>query len=147
MTRKISVTSGPVKYAQSLSVGPHVFSADEPAENGGNDTRPNSFEILMASLAACANITVQMYAEKYQWRLGRVQSEVSWVRILAEDPDSDLKTRMMDRLELELSFSGDLSQEQEERLVEIAGRCPVHLVLTSSVEIHTRLVVTNCSGC
>jgi putative redox protein len=143
MPRNVSVTSGPKKYLQNIAIGPHVFPADEPADIGGNDAGPGSQELLLASLAACANITVQMYAERHQWPLKAVQSTVSYARVLAENPpDSDVKIGMVDRMELQISFSGDLSQEQTQRLLEIAGRCPVHRMLTSSVQIQTRLMET-----
>ncbi len=60
MPRNVSVTSGPLKYAQTISVGPHVFQSDEPSDIGGNDAGPNAHELLMASLGACANITVSL---------------------------------------------------------------------------------------
>ena len=63
MTRNVSVHSGPLKYTQTVSVGPHVFHSDEPTDIGGNDTGPTPQELCMASLGACANTTVRMYAE------------------------------------------------------------------------------------
>ena len=59
---------GASRYAQSRRVGAHVLEADEPADVGGNDTGPNSLELLMAALGACASITAQMYAERKQWK-------------------------------------------------------------------------------
>ena len=59
MSRNVSVTAGSSKYAQNITIGPHVFQADEPAETGGRDAGPNAHELLMASLGACTTITVQ----------------------------------------------------------------------------------------
>ena len=57
----------------------------------------------MASLGACANITVQMYAHRHQWPLQGVQAAVSYARVLAENPpDSDAKVGMVDRIEMEI---------------------------------------------
>ncbi len=95
----------------------------------------------MASLAACANITVQMYAERHEWPLKAVLSSATYARVLTENPPgSDEKIGMVDRIELDISFAGDLSQEQAERLLEIAGRCPIHRMLTLSVQVQTRLM-------
>jgi putative redox protein len=141
MARSVSVSSGQVKYLQNITVGPHLVQADEPAEIGGNDAGANSQELLLASLAACANITVQMYAERHQWPLKGVQSTASHSRVLVENPpDSDVKVGMADRIELQICFAGDLSQEQTKRLLEIAGRCPIHRMLTSPVQVETRLI-------
>ena len=108
MPRNVSVNSGPLKYAQTVSVGPYVFDSDEPTDVGGNDTGPNPQELLMASLGACANTTVQMYAERHQWSLEGVQATVSHARVLAEDPaDSDAKIEMVGRIQIEISFTGN----------------------------------------
>jgi putative redox protein len=144
MPRSVSVSSGEMKYLQNITIGSHVLQADEPAVIGGKDRGPNSQELLLASLASCANITLQMYAERHQWPLKAVQSTVSYCRVLAANPsDSDVKIGMVDRFELQVSFSGGLSQEQRQRLLDIAGRCPVHRLLTSSVQIQTGLMETS----
>src|SRR5580698_602609 len=66
MSRNVSVNSEPQKYGQNVSVGPHVFHADEPGEYGGADEGPTAVELLMAALGTCASVTVQMYAERRQ---------------------------------------------------------------------------------
>lgn len=142
MPRNVSVSSGPLKYAQTVSVGPHAFHSDEPSDVGGNDAGPDPHELLMASLGACTNITVQMYAQRHQWRLQGVHAAVSYARVLAENPpDSDAKGAMVDQIEMEITFAGDLSEQQQYRLLEIASRCPIHRMLVSQVQIQTRLIV------
>jgi putative redox protein len=141
MPRNVVVNSGAVKYAQSIFVGPHTLQSDEPSEAGGKDAGPNAQELLMASLGACAAITAQMYAERHQWPLKDVRATVSLTRVLAENPtDSGAKIGMVDQLEMELSFIGDLTEEQRNRLFEIANHCPIHRMLTSQVQIHSQLV-------
>jgi putative redox protein len=141
MPRNVVVNSGAVKYAQSISVGPHTIQSDEPMEVGGKDVGPNAQELLMASLGACAAITAQMYAERHQWPLKDVRATVSLTRVLAENPtDSGAKVGMVDQLEVELSFTGDLSNDQRNRLFEIANHCPIHRMLTSQVQIQSHLL-------
>jgi putative redox protein len=146
MSRNVSVSSGPVNYAQSISVGPHKLQSDEPPDVGGKDIGPNAQELLMASLGACATITVQMYAERHQWPLKGVRANLSHTRVLAENPgDSGAAIGMVDQLEMEISFTGDLSDERRSRLFEIANRCPIHRMLTSGVKIHSRLFIPEAS--
>jgi putative redox protein len=141
MSRSVFVSSGPVNYAQSISIGPHKLQSDEPPDVGGNDAGPNAQELLMASLGACATITVQMYAERHQWPLKGVRANLSHTRVLAENPgDSGAAIRMVDQLEMEIFLKGDLSDEQRNRLFEIANRCPVHRLLASGVKIQSRLL-------
>jgi putative redox protein len=141
MPRNVSVSSGLVKYAQSISIGPHQLQSDEPSDVGGKDIGPNPQELLMASLGACASTTVQMYAERHQWPLKGVRVTVSQARVMAENlADSGAKIGMVDQLEMEFSFTGDLAEEQRSRLLEIAGHCPIHRMLTSEVKIYSRLM-------
>ena len=140
MARNVWVSSGPLKYAQAISVGSHMFQADEPADVGGGDIGPNPVELLMASLGACTNITAQMYAERHQWPLKGVQSVASYIRALAETtPGCKATIGLPDRIELEISVAGGLSQEQEQKLLEIVSRCPIHRTLSSSIQVCTRL--------
>jgi putative redox protein len=84
----------------------------------------------MASLGACANITVKMYAERHQWPLKGVRATVSYSRVLSDNsPDSDAAIGMVDQIGMEISLAGNLSGEQQQRLLEIAQRCPVHRML------------------
>jgi uncharacterized OsmC-like protein len=56
MPRIVSVSSGTLRDAQTISIGPHVLQSDEPADVGGDDMGPTAQELIMASLGACANI-------------------------------------------------------------------------------------------
>jgi putative redox protein len=138
--RNVSVDAGQLRYAQNISVGPHVLQADEPVEVGGNDAGPNPYELLLAALGSCASITVRMYSERKQWPLQEVHVDLSWARAHAEDcAECDTEVRMGDGIEMEISFLGDLSEDQRKRLFEIANKCPVHRTLSSQVQIHARL--------
>ncbi|MBB5063063.1 OsmC family protein [Granulicella mallensis] len=140
MSRNVFVKSESQKYAQNITIGPHVLRSDEPPEIGGNDVGPNANELLMASLGACATITVQMYAERNQWPLQGVQAALSYSRVLAENiAESGAKIVMVDQIEMEISLTGDLSEEQQRRLFDVAGRCPIHRMLVSHIQIQTRL--------
>ena len=91
MPRNVSVNSGAMRFAQNISVGAHVFQADEPIENGGNDAGPNPHELLLAALGACASVTVQMYADSKQWPLEEVYARLSYVKVPAKgQPDARL---------------------------------------------------------
>jgi putative redox protein len=142
MLRNVSVNSGYLRFVQNISVGPHVFHGDELSENGGKDAGPDPFELVLAALGACAGITVQMYADRKQWPLEGVHVVLSYAKVPAEDRvDSDTKMGMVDGIEMGISFDGDLSEEQQRRLLEIAGKCPIHRLLTSPVPIQTKLLV------
>jgi len=141
MSRSVSVTSGSTRFVQNVSVGTHVFQADEPREHGGTDAGPDPHELLLAALGACFAITVQMYADRKQWPLEAVHVDLSFAKVPAENrSDSDTKSGMVDGIEMGISFSGDLSEEQESRLLEVGGKCPIHRIVTSPVPIQTKLL-------
>ncbi len=144
MARSVYVNSGPIRYIRNISVGPHLFQSDEPSDYGGNDAGPNPYELLLAALGACTSITVRMYAERKQWPLQEVHVAPSYARVHAEDcAECDTKNVIVDQIELGISFTGDLSEDQRRRLLEIANKCPVHRTLASQVQIHTRLLAAN----
>src|ERR1700690_1446610 len=141
MYRNVSVKSGSLRFVQNISVGPHGFQGDEPSENGGKDAGPNPFELILAALGACASTTVQMYADRKQWPLEGVHVVLSYAKVPAEDrADSDTKG-MVEGIEMGISFDGDLSEGQHSRLLEIAGKCPIHRLLSSPVPIQAKLLV------
>ena len=140
MSRSVVVEAGRLRYAQNISVGSHLLQGDEPVSAGGSDVGPNPYELLLAALGSCTSMTVRMYADRKQWPLEGVHVELSYARVHAEDCvacDNGLK--LVDGIEMELSFFGELSESQRQRLMEIANKCPVHRTLESPIPVRVRL--------
>ena len=140
MSRSVVVEAGRLRYAQNISVGPHLLRGDEPVSAGGSDVGPNPFELLLAALGTCTSITVRMYADLKQWPLEGVRIELSYARVHADDCAAcDKELKLVDGIEMELSFFGELSESQRQRLIEVANKCPVHRALESPIPIRARL--------
>ncbi|MNL62914.1 OsmC-like protein [compost metagenome] len=77
-------------------------------------------------MTACTIITVQMYANRKQWKL---ESTDVKVKVESEGAKSVLSR--------EITFRGELSDEEKDRLLDIANKCPIHRLLTSEVTINT----------
>ena len=79
-----------------------------------------------------------MYAERKGWNLRRVEVKLAHGRIHAEDCiDCETEKGMLDEIRSEIRLEGDLDDAQRTRLLEIAGRCPVHRTLSSEIAIRT----------
>jgi len=129
-----SLTRG--KLAQSVRFGAMTLVADEPAEAGGEDRGPGPYDLLLGALGACTAMTLQLYARGKGWPLERVRVHLTHNRILAEDcADCETKEGFLDEIRKEIVVSGRLSDEQRERLLEIAELCPVNLTLRREVHI------------
>jgi putative redox protein len=111
--------------------GRHTVVLDEPADAGGTDRGMTPTQMLLVSLGSCAAITARLYAERKGWQLDGVS-----IRVRLERPGGNAPPR----IEQEISLTGDLDDEQRERLRVIAGRCPVHRLVAEPVEMTERLV-------
>ena len=85
-------------------------------------------------------MTLRMYAEKKAWPLSNVHVTLKHSKVHAADcADCEAKEGRIDVLERVIRLDGPLSGEQKTRLMEIAGKCPVHRTLESEIKIPTRL--------
>ena len=138
----MKVTAKNIKnYQVQIEAGNHAFIADEPL-GVGDDAGPNPYALLLSALGACKVMTVLMYARKKGWPLEDVKVSLETHRIHAKDckdceSDPNAKVTI---IEAEVSFKGDLSEEQIKRLGEISEHCPVHKTLTSEIKISTKVV-------
>jgi putative redox protein len=128
------------RYAQLVYDGKHRLTADEPVEAGGLDTGPNPYGLLMAALGACTSMTLRMYAARKNWALKQVIVRLRHAKVHAADcAECETKAGKIDRIEREIELGGELSEEQRQRLLEIANKCPVHQTLERRNEIVTAL--------
>jgi len=85
-------------------------------------------------------MTLALYARRKQWPLDGVTVRLQHSKIHAADcADCETREGKLDQIESELTLSGTLTEEQRAKLLEIAGKCPVHRTLTSDIKIRTRL--------
>jgi putative redox protein len=112
------------RLKQDVAVRDHRVTADEPREHGGDDSGPSPQELLAASLASCTAITMEMYAERKGWDVGDISVEVEY-----EPAQRGSPTRFVMRVEM----PREVSEEQRDRLMQIAAKCPVHRALEGEV--------------
>ena len=105
--------------------GGHELIVDEPEDRGGTDTGPRPTQLLAASLAGCTAITVEMYADRKGWDVGKVEAEV----------EVSYDGTVPSRFEVALRLPAELDAEQRRRLLTIAEHCPVHKVLAGEATV------------
>jgi len=127
--RKVISQFGQGPLQQKLSVGELNFVSDAEVSKGGSGTGPSPHEYLGAALAACTSMTLKMYAGRKSMSL---ENAVVTVDIVRED-DVEIFSR-------EIEFTGNLTAEEKERLLEIADKCPIHKALAGQIQIKTQLV-------
>jgi putative redox protein len=128
-------------FAQEIRAGRHRLLADEPVADGGTDTGPGPYELILGALGACTSMTIALYARRKRWPLDEVVVRLRHSSMHAKDcAECETKEGMLHVIESEISLSGALSQEQRGKLRDIAERCPVHRTLTSEIKIRTRLI-------
>jgi putative redox protein len=116
--------------AQQLQIGPHTLISDTAREIGGDDLGPDPHELLDAALASCTALTLNLYARHKGMRLANVEVEVDHA-----------ESEGVYRIRRDIRLTGELAEDERNRLLEIANRCPVHRTLMGRFEIDSRLVV------
>lgn len=125
----ITATIGRDHYRTEIIASGKTLWGDEPEELGGTDVAPAPGEFLMVALASCTAITLRMYADRKQWPVEQIRVEVGFEKI-------ETKTIF----KRDVALYGDLSEEQQQRLLQIANSCPVHKTLMHPIEIITQLI-------
>ncbi len=113
-------------FAHEVEIeGGHTLVVDEPVAVGGNDTGPSPTRLVAAGLAGCVAVTMEMYAERKGWDIGKVEVDV----------DVEYEEFAPLSFAVTLRLPAGLSEEQRERLLLIARKCPVHRLLTGEARV------------
>jgi putative redox protein len=113
-------------FAHEVDVeGGHELIVDEPESRGGTDTGPRPTQLLAASLAGCTAITVEMYAARKGWDVGRMEVTV----------EMGYEGPVPSSFDVFLSLPAELDEEQRRRLVTIASHCPVHKTIANQTRV------------
>ena len=112
------------KLKQQVEIRDHRITADEPPDHGGEDAGPSPQELLAASLASCTAITMEMYAHRKGWDVGDIVVDVDYEPAQRGSPT---------RFTMDFQLSKELPEDQREKLMQIAAKCPVHRTLEGEV--------------
>lgn len=121
------------KMKHTVQVRQHGFAIDEPVANGGEDLGVTPHDLYDSALGACKAMTVLWYAQRKQIPLEDIE-------VTVERDDSE-ERRGTYRLRTTLRLGGALTDAQRQELLIVAGKCPVHKLMTQvTTEVQTELV-------
>jgi len=128
------------RYANEVRAGRHHLPAGEPIEAGGDDSGPGPYDYLLAALGACTSITLRMYAERKEIPVDRIGVKLHLRKIQADECADCASTEgEVTEITREIVLEGDLTDDNRQRLLAIAERCPVHRTLTHEIKIRSEL--------
>jgi putative redox protein len=132
----VTAHTGAAGYRTDVGVRGHEFIADEPASVGGADSGPTPYDYLLGALGSCTAMTLRMYANRKGWPLEDTIIRLRDARSHAADCENcENQAVGIRRIERQIELKGPLSDEQRERLLAIADRCPIKQTLERGLRI------------
>jgi uncharacterized OsmC-like protein len=129
------------KFTREILTHRHCIISDEPITLGGSDLGLNPYELLLAALGSCTSMTLRMYANHKQIDLQDIRVELHHSRVHADDcADCEQQKALIDVMTRTIYLTGNLTDQQRSRLLEIANQCPVHKTLQGKIRIDTNLL-------
>ena len=129
---------GPTGYRVDVDAGSHSFVVDEPVSFGGSDAGATPYDHLLGALGGCMAITLRMYADRKQWPLEGVHVRLRTTRSHVPDCEAcETQEVGLPAIERQIELEGPLTDEQRERLLFVAGRCPVKQTLERGIRMQS----------
>ncbi|MGB1235526.1 MAG: alpha/beta fold hydrolase [Planktomarina sp.] len=127
----------PAGFLQTITHGTKHMLSDEPKKVGGTDRGLTPYGLVSAGLGACTSMTLRMYARHKKWPLDNVVVDVTHDKVHVQAAEG--KNEKVDTFTRSIHVTGDLDDDQRQRLLEIADKCPVHKTLERENHIVTQL--------
>jgi putative redox protein len=122
---------GTQTYLCTISWRNGTLLMDEPESVGGQNIGPDPFSTFLASLAGCTLSTLRMYIDRKGWDIPEINISLN----LAQEMNPELETS----ISRTITFSSNISDEQRERLLLIAEKCPISKILKNKITINTTI--------
>jgi putative redox protein len=123
----------PTGTRHRVQIRQHSFVVDSGPAAGGKDEGPSPHDLYDAALASCKALTVLLYAKRKEMPLEDVEVQV--------ERDDSQERQGTYRLKTSLRLVGPLDEAQRAELLRVAGKCPVHRLMSEvKTEIETVLV-------
>ncbi len=128
-----SAEIGKDHYSTEIRAGNHTIKSDEPVELGGEDKGMNPNELLLASLGSCTAITLRMYADRKEWPVDRILVDLKMDIVKGNQAQTTY-------IKKHITILGNITEEQKQRMLQIADSCPLHRIMTNPIVISSNLI-------
>jgi putative redox protein len=116
----------------TVAVRGHEITVDGTVGEGGEDAGPSAHDLYDAALGTCKALTLVWYARRKGIPLADLEVTV--------DRDDSEERQGVYKLATTLKLGGELSEDQRQELLQVAGKCPVHKLMTVvTTEVTTSL--------
>ncbi len=122
------------KYRTEIRASGHTVIADEPLAVGGKDEGINPNELLLASLGTCTAMTLRMYADRKEWPVDRIYVDLAMDIVKGNGQQTTYIKR-------HIRIDGDVTDEQRQRMLQIADSCPLHRIMMNPIVITSNLIL------
>jgi putative redox protein len=130
LQKPVHGTIGLTKYQCVIEWRNGQFIADEPENQGGQDTGPDPYTLLLSSLASCTLVTLRMYIDRKGWDIPEIKVNVN----MWQSKENEMLTTYIDR---DVHLPEGVAPEQKNRLLEIAAQCPVSKILEGNIKVRS----------
>ena len=128
-------------FTNHIYTDSHHIVGDEPKDFGGDNLGLSPYELLNASIGSCTVLTLKLYAERKKWDLKEVFVYLSYSKKHSSELNLEVEEMgQIDHIEKKIKFIGNLTDEQKNKLKEIASKCPVHKTVASKVYFETEII-------
>jgi putative redox protein len=122
---------GTQKYLCKIQWRNGSIIMDEPNDIGGRDLGPDPHSLMLASLAGCTLSTLRMYIDRKEWTIPEITICMNLILHNDEVFSTEIKR--------DIQFSNAISEEQKQRLLVIANKCPISKILENKITINTKI--------
>ena len=126
----VSARIGAEKYKCTVEWRNGKFITDEPEKAGGKDLGPDPSTLLLSSLAACTLVTLRMYIDRKGWGIPEIAVTVNMYHEIKEE-------KTITVIDRDINFISAVTDEQRERMIQIAKACPISKILEGEIQIRT----------
>lgn len=125
-------------FTTEVIAGAHKMTADEPSSVGGTDLGPTPYDYLLSALAGCTVMTLRMYADRKGWPLEGATVQLRSGRSHEKDCGTCETEKVgIGHIQRRIRLSGELTDDQQKRLVAIADRCPIKQTLERGIHVQS----------